>query len=245
MKLTDLAAGIMVRPGRMEASLGRALLNKGSIKGRLTLTADGSLTDVKAQGAFERVELGSLTADLGRSRWITGPAHGHFSLEGSGASAGEIVRQTDGRASITVRHGELFGIGLNDALRLVEKRPLAASMDWKGGRTPFDLAHMNFAVNGGVGEITEAALQAATLRTSMRGRVSLPDWAVALRAHVDPAAPSALPSPLIVFDVSGALNDVTITPDARSLIERSGAAKPLFGDRVPTAPPTAPVATAQ
>jgi AsmA protein len=48
-----------------------------------------------------------------------------------------------------------------------------------------------------------------------------------------------------VFDVSGAWDNVTVTPDARSLIERSGAAKPLFGpERLPQNEPL-PLATAQ
>jgi AsmA protein len=34
---------------------------------------------------------------------------------------------------------------------------------------------------------------------------------------------------VIVLDVIGGWDDIAIIPDARSLIERSGAAKPLFG----------------
>jgi AsmA protein len=72
------------------------------------------------------------------------------------------------------------------------------------------------------------------------------DRLIAVRASVDPAPASTLPSPVIVFDVTGGWDDVAVVPDAKSLIERSGAAKPLFGRErlMPANQPTAPVATA-
>jgi AsmA protein len=50
---------------------------------------------------------------------------------------------------------------------------------------------------------------------------------------------SALPP--LVFDVTGGWDDIAIIPDARSLIERSGAAKPLL--RLDSLAPTAAPAT--
>jgi AsmA protein len=246
LRLGDMAASVLVRPGRIEASLGRANLNKGTLKGRLTLAALEGGTDVKAQGTFDRVDVASFLAAIGETRWISGEAHGQFALEGSGATIADIVRQTRGRMSVTVGEGELIGIGLNDALRFIEKRPLAASLEWKGGRTAFDQAQVSLAVEGGVGEITEGMLAAPTLRTALKGQVSFVDRSLAVRAQVDPAQPG--PSPLIVFDITGGWDDVAIIPDAKALIQRSGAAKPLFGlERLAPAtrgasatPPTAP-----
>ena len=37
----------------------------------------------------------------------------------------------------------------------------------------------------------------------------------------------------IGFDIGGGWDNVSVVPNARSLIERSGAAKPLFPTRVP------------
>jgi AsmA protein len=60
------------------------------------------------------------------------------------------------------------------------------------------------------------------------------DRAVAIKAQVDAisaplqAAAQPRPAAMIVFDLTGGWEDVAIIPDARSLIERSGAAKPLF-----------------
>jgi AsmA protein len=235
MKLSDVAANLLVRPGRIEASVARATLNGGTAKGRLALAwVEGSL-ELKTQGSFERVDLGGLLADTRQGRWLTGIAQGQFQLEGLGLTPADIVRQSHGRVTFAVKQGELVGIGLNDALRRVEKRPLAASLEWKGGRTPFDLLALNVNIGAGQGEIVEGSLTSATLRTLLQGRVSLVDRAVAIKAQVDAisaplqAAAQPRPAAMIVFDLTGGWEDVAIIPDARSLIERSGAAKPLFG----------------
>ena len=79
------------------------------------------------------------------------------------------------------------------------------------------------------------------LLTNLRGQIYLADRVLDLKADVSPAA--ATPAPAIVFDVTGRWQDVIITPDARSLIQRSGAAKPLFGPAPSVAPSS--LATAQ
>jgi AsmA protein len=175
------------------------------------------------------VDLGAFLADARRPRWINGSAQGQFALEGIGATPADIIRQSHGRTSISVKGGELVGIALNDALRRLEKRPLLAFLDWRGGRTPFDEAHVHLNIGAGLGEITEGAVTAPKLRANLQGRVSLIDRDVAMRAHVDavPAEPNA--ASYVVLDVLGGWDAVSVVPDARSLIERSGAAKPLFG----------------
>jgi AsmA protein len=243
--LNDVAASVLVRPGRVEATVGRAGLNAGTVKGRLTVASLEGLTEMKAQGTFDKVDVGPFLAGLGRSRWLTGQASGQVHLDGAGLTVADMVRQTSGRTSLTVRQGELVGVGLNEVLKRLDKRPLAAVMEWRGGRTPFDVAQMNLAVSGGVGEVTDATLTSPTLRTALSGRISLVDGAVALRAHVDPAQ-SPSPSPLLVFDLTGGFDDIAVIPDAKAAIERSGAAKPLFGERLAPGAraPSPPVATA-
>ncbi|MCB8819811.1 AsmA family protein [Microvirga rosea] len=238
VRLGDMAASILVRPGRIEASLGRADFHDGTLKGRLALIAQESSIDVKSQGVFDGVNIATFLSDIGQPRWITGIAQGQFAFEGSGATPAEVMRQSQGRSSVTVKQGELVGIALNDALKRAEKRPLSASLSWKGGRTPFDQAQAQLTVNDGVGELVEARLNAPSVSTSLHGRVSLAERSLQVKAEVSPMTPSPSLAPALVFDVSGGWDDIAITPEARSLIERSGAARPLFR-------PEAPLATAQ
>ncbi|AWM87478.1 AsmA-like C-terminal region-containing protein [Microvirga sp. 17 mud 1-3] len=239
LHLGDMAASILVRPGRIEASLGRADFHEGTLKGRFSLVAQEKGVDLKSQGAFEGVNVASFLAEIGQPRWITGVAQGQFALEGVGASPAEVARRAQGRSTVTVKQGELVGLALNDALRQVDKRPLSASLSWKGGRTPFDQAQAQLAIDGGIGDIVEGRISAPTLSTSLRGQVSLPERGLRMKVEVSPLTTSPSLAPAIVFDVSGGWDDIMITPDARSLIERSGAARPLFGVEA------APLATAQ
>lgn len=239
LHLGDMAASILVRPGRIEASLGRADFHEGTLKGRLSLIAQDNGVDVKSQGAFAGVNIATFLSEIGQPRWITGTAQGQFSLEGLGATPAEVMRRAQGRSTITVKEGELVGISLNDALKRVEKRPLSASLSWKGGRTPFDQAQAQLAVTGGIGEFVESRISAPAFSTQINGRISLPERALDMKAEVSPITTSPSIAPAIVFGVSGGWDDIAVTPNARPLIERSGAARPLFG------PVSAPLATAQ
>ena len=139
---------------------------------------------------------------------------------------------------------ELIGIALNDALRRVEKRPLLASLNWRSGRTPFDHAHAQISVNGGIGTVSEGRMTAPGILMGLQGDISLRDRSLDLKAEVSLTNQAANAGPMIAFDVNGSWDDVAVKPEARSLIERSGAAKPLFGPRLPQSGPT-PTATAQ
>jgi AsmA protein len=236
VKLGEMAANVMVRPGRIEASIGRASLNNGTIKGRIAFAALEGGLDLKLQGTFSGVDIGSFLSDARRHRWITGSAQGQFTLEGAGTTPADIVRQSHGRTTLSVKQGELVGVGLNDVLLRLEKHPLLAFLDRRSGRTPFDEAHVHLNIGAGLAEITEGALTAPKLRAALQGRVSFIDRDVAIRAHVGalPAEPKADSS--VVLDVLGSWDDISVVPDARSLIERSGAAKALFGrERIPGA----------
>jgi AsmA protein len=156
-------------------------------------------------------------------------AQGQFALEGIGRTVADLIRQSHGKANITVKNGDLIGIGLVSTLQRMEKQPLSASLEWKGGRTSFDRAVVNLNIGAGVGEITEGVLTAPAVQTALEGRVSLIDRFLSMRAQVSPVTAGTTPAPLIAFDVVGSWDDISVIPDARSFIERSRAAKPLFG----------------
>lgn len=240
----DMAASVLVRAGRIEASLGRADFHEGTLKGRLTLTSLNGTSEFKTQGFFDGVDLAAFLNSIGEPRWIAGEAHGQFALEGIGRSPAEIVRNVQGRTSVKITKGELIGVALAEALRRVEKRPLLASLKWKGGRTPFDQAQAQLTLKSGLGEISDGQLSAPDLSTSFAGQLSVTDRTIDLKVDVSPANPAPDASPAILFNVSGGWDNIAVVPDARSLIERSGAAKPLFGsepaaeeNRVPLASP--------
>lgn len=245
LSLDDMAASVLVQPSRIEASIGRAGFHDGSLKGRLSLVKHNGQVELKSQGTFAGVQIAPFLVAMGEPRWITGRAEGQFSFEGLGKNPADVIRQAQGRSSIEVTEGDLMGIALDDALRRVEKRPLLASLNWKGGRTPFDKALAQVVVKNGVGEIAEAHLKGPDVQADLKGQVLLVDRTLSMTANVSPADAPAGQSPALVFNVIGDWDNVAVSPQIRSLIERSGAAKPLFpSERVP-ANQQRPQATAQ
>jgi AsmA protein len=240
-----MAASVLVQPGRIEASIGRAAFYDGSLKGRLSLTARNGLVDFKSQGTFSGVKISPFLVAVGEPRWITGRAQGQFSFDGKGRNPADVIRRAEGRSSIELTGGELVGINLQDALRRVAERPLLASLNWKGGRTPFDKAEAQIVVQDGVGELIGGNLKGPLVQAHLRGQVLLVDRSLQVTAGIAPADAPAEHSPALAFDVTGDWDNVAVTPQVRSLIERSGAAKPLFpSGRVP-AIKQLPQATAQ
>jgi AsmA protein len=229
LRLDDAAANLLVKPGRVEIALGRATLNKGTIKGRLAVAPGPESHDVKLQGTFDRVDLGAFLADMGYTRWISGLAQGHINLEALGDSAAELMRRANGRAAVTVRQGDLWGVALAEALRRLERRPLSAPLEWRGGRTSFELAHVALNIHAGVGDVLDANLTGPAARLGAQGRVSLVERSLSLKATVEPvAAPGASSSQSLLLDIQGPWSDIAVAPDARTLIQRSGAARQLF-----------------
>ncbi|MBL0402705.1 AsmA family protein [Microvirga aerilata] len=233
LSLDDMAASVLVQPGRIEASIGRADFHDGTLKGRLSLAAQNGVVEFKSQGSFNGVKIAPFLASVGEPRWITGHAQGQFSFEGTGRNPADVIRQAQGRSSIEVMEGELVGIALHDALRRVEKRPLLASLNWKGGRTPFTEAQAQIVMKNGVGELVEGHLRGPDVRADLRGKVLLVDRTLDVTADVSAAGSPSGQLPALVFDVTGEWDSVAVSPQIRSLIERSGAAKPLLPARVP------------
>jgi AsmA protein len=222
-----MAANVMVRPGRIDVSLGRATLNDGTVKGRLGLATAASGLDVRAQGSFERLDTAALLSVLGQNGWLTGSAQGHFALEGAGESVADIVRQSQGRAALTVRTGELVGFGFSDLVRRADRQPAATPWDWRGGRTPFDQAQIAVDLSSGVAEIADGVLAAPNMRAALQGRASLAEQTVAIRAAVESGGATGGSAFPVTVEVNGPWSDVKVAPGRRALIQRSSAERSL------------------
>lgn len=250
VRLEDVAANLIVRTGRIETSLNRATVNRGTVKGRLAVAMTPTGLDFKAQTTFDRIDLGAFVTDIGQSRWISGLAQGQVVMESLSGDAGpaDFLRQAAGRAAITVRNGELVGIGFNDVLRRAERRPLSTPAEWRGGRTAFDQAQVVLNITRGIGEIADGLVTAPGVRAALQGRVSLVERSLALKALVEgqaAAAPAAVPLSPLILDISGPWDGPAMVPDVRTLISRSGAARQLLGADLPPANGAEPTGAAQ
>ena len=140
--MEDLASSLLVREGSVEGSLARAVVRGGIVKGRFGLTtsaADRGETELRAQGAFDRLDLGALLVDFGQEGWLLGNAQGQFTLEGSGRTAASLIDHLNGRSSLAMENGTLAGLDLAD---VVHRNGVAAdgALARRNARTPFDRA---------------------------------------------------------------------------------------------------------
>ncbi|MET0257910.1 MAG: AsmA family protein [Methylobacterium sp.] len=220
--LEDLASSVIVRADGIDVTLGRAGLRGGTLKGRVALSAPaGSASDeteVKAQGAFDGLDLGTLLVDLGESGWMLGTTQGGFSLEGRGRDAAGLVGKLNGRATLAVDGGAIAGLDLADVIHrggAVAQGALAR----RNGRTAFERAGLTLAFTDGIGEIEEGGLTARSLTARLRGRISLPERSFLARAALLPRKGATETASLAVptaFEIAGPWNAVTVRTVSRS-----------------------------
>ncbi|TXM66644.1 MULTISPECIES: AsmA family protein [unclassified Methylobacterium] len=210
--LSDLAASVLVRPGSIEVALNRAGLQGATLKGRVALSAagaDGGETEVKAQGAFDRLDLGSLLLDLGEARWVLGGTQGQFTLESSGRDTADLAAHVAGRAGFTIDGGVLAGIDLVDVLH--RNGAIApGALARRNGRTPFERAAIALRFADGIGEIGEGTLKTASLTGILRGQISLPARSVSARAELGPKAGGDPGRPGLAFEIVGPWDAVRV-----------------------------------
>ena len=220
--LEDLAASVLVRGDTIEASLGRASLQGATLKGRIALApveGDEAETEVKAQGAFDRLDLGALLIDLGQSRWVLGGTQGQFALESVGRDVAALTERVSGRAVLASEGGLITGLDLADVIH--RGKPAPGALARRNGRTPFERAGVTLRFADGIGEIAEGYLKASALTASLRGQISLIERRFQARAELAPRVAASLggtgeaPRAGALFEIAGPWDAVSIRPARR------------------------------
>lgn len=209
LRFDDVAASVFVKDGQIEASIGRAGLHGGIVKGRLALTGNWAGTEIKAQAAADRVDVGALLVELGQYRWVAGTAQGQLALEAGGMTPRDLAAAVRGRAALSVEGGELAGISLEDVMR---RHGAGRGTDRPAGRTPFERAQLSLTFADGIGEIGEGRLSASALSGALRGRISVPARTVRAQAEIETRAPAGGRSAAF-FDIEGPWADPTVRPN--------------------------------
>jgi len=224
----NVAAGVMMKNGRLEISIGRASLAKGTFKGRLVVTpSQRKGVDAKILGSFDQIDAGNFLSQMAGIYSITGLAQGQMNFDASGGSFAELAASMTGKLSVNLKQGEISGLDLAEVARRVQQRPLATALDWRGGRTYFDQMNVSLAVTDGVGELAEGTLNAAGLHGSFTGQVDIAQRQLNLRGVVT-VPTTAVPAKGFPLEIIGGWESPLVTPDIHALIERSKVTAPLF-----------------
>ena len=231
----DVAGALLLRAGRLEASLADASLYKGTLKARLVMApAETGNIELKSVVEARGVDVGALGWDRFGATKIAGAANVNLTVEGVGASADQIARSLKGRGDIDFAKGEIVGLDVSRVLRRIEKRPLASGLDISSGRTPFASARIAADINGGVATLSDATVQGEGFAINLSGVSNIADRQIALHANVasaDSKGEARPDAPSFAFDLVGHWDNAGIVPDAGAFIRRSGAARPLLAPR--------------
>lgn len=232
MTIEDAALSLMLRSGRLELSLAEAQAYKGTIKGRATFAASpGGGLEFHANVQTSGVDAGALVWDLAARQGVAGNLDSTVTLDSSGDSVAQLMRELDGRASFVLTEGEINGLDLERALRRVEKRPLSSAFDIRSGHTLVDRASAVIKIAKGVANIEEGQARGPGFALAFAGSTRIPERSLAIKAQAHEADTAGKPREKgvqIGFDLSGTWDDPAFTPDAAALIKRSGAAAPLL-----------------
>ena len=235
LQARDVAGALLLRAGRLEASLADASLYKGAVKARLVMTpADAGGVEMKSVIEARGVDIGALGWDKFGATKLAGAANVNLTLEGAGSSADQIARSLKGRGDIDFGKGEIVGLDVARTLRRIEKRPLASGLDINSGRTPFASARMTAEIANGVATVSDGLVQGEGFTMSLSGASQIADRQIALHASVasaDTKGDARPDAPAFAFDVVGQWDNAALVPDAPSFIRRSGAARPLLAPR--------------
>ncbi len=238
--LSTVAASAVLSAGRLVLAIGEAHGWGGLLRASLTLApaaADASGTHTRRPGAELRleaeatdVELARALDDIGGFRRIDGTGTLQLDVTGAGRSIQDIAANLQGSAALTASNGYLNGFDVAQLLQRIERRPLSAASDWRGGRTAFADLNGRIAISDGVGTIEELAMRGPRAQIEMTGSVSIAQRALDLAGHAAlPAIKGAKTGAIdLPFSVRGPWDEPSIMADPLSLIERSGAALPLL-----------------
>jgi AsmA protein len=230
--IEDAAFSVMNKDSRLDFNLAQAKAYRGSVKGRASFaSADESGLVLRASSALSGIDIAAAApGGIGGSKFA-GAMTSSGNIESSGASMSDLMRNLDGQAQFTLAHGEVGGIDLEQALRRIDKRPLALAADIRHGGTTFESASFGLKIANGLADIEAGALQSPSVTLRFDGIADLAERGLNLHAVAAPSASGenqGRETPTFRFDVIGPWDDLAFLPDVGSLIRHSGAAAPLL-----------------
>jgi AsmA protein len=225
-ELEHVAMAAAVRAGRFTLSVGEAQIFGGTLHGTAAIGPSAKGAEIKVEANLKDFDAERGLGELAGIRRLEGTGSLSLLLSGSGTSVSAITRDLQGRADLSVQNGSFNGLNVEQALRRLERRPLSATADLRGGRTPFDRFTAKLQVTEGNASVQEAEMQNALLRVTLSGLASIPRRDLDLRGTASLIRPAASgdgdgASFDLPFLVRGSWDDPSLAPDPAALLRHS------------------------
>lgn len=239
IELEDAAFSLMKQKQRFDVVLIEAKAYQGDVKGRASIAKTDAGLELRASAALSGVDAAAVWPNAIESWRIAGALTAAGNIESAGANMSELMHNLEGRAQITLERGELGGVNLDQALRSVNKRPLGLADDIRYGGTGFDNLKFGLSVVKGVADIEDGAMRSQNIDLGFDGSIDMGERALDLHATATTSggnSKSGPERPRFAFEIIGGWDDLSLIPDAPSLIRQSGAAAPLLRSPAPAKP---------
>ncbi len=241
LAIDDAELGLTMRAGRLDFKLINAKAYKGTIKAHATFAIGAqNVVEAHVEAQTASMDAGSLLWDAVAHEDITGSLDSTIALNAVGDSMAAMMRDLDGRASLTLNQGAIAGIDLTRAMSRVEKRPLSSAMYIRSGRSSVEKASATVKITNGLASVEDGSVSGPGFALAFTGSTRVLDRSLALHAQVysaDKSGASRSKGQQLSFELLGPWDELNFVTDAKALIRRSGAAAPLLP---PPAPPTEP-----
>ncbi len=262
MNFTDVALGMRVANGALDARLSRIALYNGSGSARLIADGSGAVPRVAVELNAQNVQAEPLLSDaIGFDR-ITGRGRIAASLVGVGRSQNAIMRSLAGNASFTFNDGQWKGVNLAQMARTLQSFTSGQAASSQGGSTDFAELSATFAVADGAMATDNLRMLNPYVRLDGRGLINVGaqtiDMRIAPRAvnSIEGQGGNATVAGLgIPFRVVGPWSNVSFRPaledvvqnQMRDILSRQGTDNPLgrLGETLFGRTPAAPAAPAE
>ena len=210
--LSDAAASIIVKDGRLSANLIEAAAYDGRLNGEASVEWDGQDLRIRARAELADADLGAAFADFGRPV-ATGRGGARFAVETYGASPAAAVADLSGSASLEAADGGIVGVNLEAALRRSQRRPIDVARDMRLGGTAFDKLGISFALDHGRARVEGGRMTSRGVGAELEGLVDLvaQRWDLRLNAvQTDAAGEESQNAARLALDIDGPWSAPTI-----------------------------------
>lgn len=238
LSVDNAALDLTLRDGALDIALTHAQAYRGELKARAAFKPVQNGLSVRASAQTNRIDAGAMLWDAFGTQTLGGALDATMALEADGADMAALMQSLNGRATLGLSDGEIAGVDFDRALRHMEKRPLSGAQNIRSGHSPLAAARTVVTIEKGQATIADGSARGPGFTLAFSGGANIPERSLSIKAAAQEADADGARRDKgfqIAFDLAGGWDELSLTPDAQSIIRRSGAAAPLF-PAAPTPP---------